>query len=178
LGTFIDNHDNERWLNKKNDHTLLKNALAYTILSRGIPIIYYGTEQGYGGGADPANREDLWRSNFNTNSDLYKALAKLVGARKSAGGLAGNDQVHLYVVGNAYAFSRADGKLIVLTTNAGSSNSQEHCFNSQKPNGQWNNVFGSGSYTSDSSGKICVTVSKGDPIVLLSGSKTSRSWSG
>jgi alpha-amylase len=109
LGTFLDNHDNARWLNAKNDVTLLKNALAYVVLSRGIPIVYYGTEQAYAGGSDPANREDLWRSGFNTNSELYKALSRLSSARKAAGGLAGNDQVHLYVASNAYAFSRANG---------------------------------------------------------------------
>ncbi|KAF2681907.1 carbohydrate-binding module family 20 protein [Lentithecium fluviatile CBS 122367] len=167
LGTFLDNHDNARWLNAKNDLTLFKNALAYVVLSRGIPIVYYGTEQAYSGGNDPANREDLWRSNFNTNSDMYQSLAKLTSARKSAGGLAGDDQVHLYVADNAYAFSRAGGNLIVLTTNAGSSNNQQHCFNAQKANGAWTNTFGSGSYTSDGSGNLCVTVSSGLPVVLV-----------
>jgi alpha-amylase len=169
LGTFLDNHDNPRWLSTKNDITLFKNALTYVVLSRGIPIVYYGTEQAYAGGADPANREDLWRSNFNTQSDMYKTLTKLLGARKAAGGLAGNDQVHLYVASNAYAFSRANGNLIVLTTNAGSGNSQQHCFNAQKANGAWNNVFGSGSYTSDGSGNLCVSVSNGEPVVLVAG---------
>jgi len=26
----------------------------------GIPIIYYGDEQGFNGGADPQNREPIW----------------------------------------------------------------------------------------------------------------------
>lgn len=168
LGTFLDNHDNARWLNQKNDTTLLKNALAFVILSRGIPIVYYGTEQSYSGAADPANREDLWRSNFNTNADLYQAIKKLTAARKSAGGLAGNDHTHLYVASNAYAFSRANGTLVVLTTNAGSSSNAQHCFSTQKANGVWTNVYGSSStVTADGSGNICVTVSNGDPIVLL-----------
>lgn len=168
LGTFLDNHDNPRWLNQKNDATLLKNALAFVILSRGIPILYYGTEQGYAGGADPANREDLWRSSFNTNADLYQAIKKLTGARKTAGGLAGNDHVHLYVADTAYAWSRANGNLIVLTTNAGSSSSAQHCFSTQKANGKWTNVFGDGAtVTADGSGNICVTVSSGNPIVLV-----------
>jgi len=175
LGTFLDNHDNARWLNVKNDITLLKNALTYVVLSRGIPIVYYGTEQAYAGGADPANREDLWRSSFNTNSDMYKSLTRLLGARKAAGGLAGNDQVHLYVASNAYAFSRANGNLIVLTTNAGSGNNQQHCFNAQKANGKWTNVFGSGSYTSDGSGNICVGVQNGEPVVLVAGSASGTS---
>ncbi|CAI6337087.1 unnamed protein product [Periconia digitata] len=169
LGSFLDNHDNPRWLFQKNDHVLLRNALTYVILSRGIPIVYYGTEQAYGGGNDPANREDLWRSNFNTDNDMYKALTNLLGARKSAGGLTGNDQVHLYVANNAYAFSRAEGKLVVLTTNAGSGSSQQHCFNTQKANTQYTNVYGSGTVTTDGSGNVCVQVTNGEPVVLLSG---------
>ncbi|KAK5631468.1 hypothetical protein RRF57_007182 [Xylaria bambusicola] len=167
LGTFLDNHDNARWLNTKNDLALLKNALAYVILSRGIPIVYYGTEQAYVGGADPANREDLWRSGFNTDSEMYQAISKLSAARKSAGGLAADDHAHLYVVDTAYAWSRADGDLVVLTTNSGSGFNGEHCFNSQVPNGKWNDSFGSGSYTADGSGNVCVTVSNGEPVVLL-----------
>ncbi|PSN73344.1 glycoside hydrolase [Corynespora cassiicola Philippines] len=169
LGTFLDNHDNARWLNQKNDLSLLKNALAYVILSRGIPIVYYGTEQAYGGGNDPANREDLWRSNFNTQSNMYQAISRLSGARKSAGGLAGNDQVHLYVTNNAYAWSRANGNLVVLTVNTGSGTSGNYCFNAQRANGRWTNVFGSGTYTSDGSGNICVPVTNGEPVVLVAG---------
>lgn len=168
LGTFLDNHDNPRWLNQKNDQTLLKNALAFVILSRGIPILYYGTEQGYAGGADPANREDLWRSSFSTTTNLYQSIAKLTAARKAAGGLAGNDHTHLYVADTAYAWSRAGGNLIVLTTNAGSSSNAQHCFNTQKANGQWTNVYGNGAtVTSDGNGQACVNVANGEPIVLL-----------
>lgn len=168
LGTFLDNHDNPRWLNQKNDISLFKNALAYVILARGIPIVYYGSEQAYGGGADPANREDLWRSGFNTNSDMYKSISRLSAARKAAGGLAGNDHDHLYVAPTAYAWSRAGGKLIVLTTNSGKGSSSEHCFNTKKPNSSWKNTFGSGTFSSDGSGRICVRVTNGEPVVLMS----------
>ncbi|KAI0401827.1 glycoside hydrolase superfamily [Xylaria palmicola] len=167
LGTFLDNHDNARWLNSKNDLSLFKNALAYVILSRGIPIVYYGTEQGYSGGADPANREDLWRSSFNTDAELYQVVSRLSAARKSAGGLAADDQAHLYVADTAYAWSRAGGDLIVLTTNSGLGSSGDHCFDTQVPNGQWNNTFGTGSYSSDGDGQVCVSITNGEPVVLL-----------
>ncbi|OTA81874.1 glycoside hydrolase family 13 protein [Hypoxylon sp. CO27-5] len=167
LGSFLDNHDNPRWLNTKNDLSLLKNALAYVILARGVPIVYYGTEQAYAGGADPANREDLWRSGFNTNSEIYQAISRLSAARKSAGGLAGNDQTHLYVADTAYAWSRAGGTLVVLTTNSGLGSTGNYCFNTQVPNGSWNNTFGAGSYTSDGDGNVCISTSNGEPVVLL-----------
>lgn len=168
LGTFLDNHDNARWLHQKNDVSLFKNALAFVILSRGIPIVYYGSEQGYSGGDDPQNREDLWRSGFKTDSDLYSAISRLSKARSTHGGLSGNDHVHLYVTDGAYAWSRAGGDLIVLTTNKGSGWSGQHCFYSRRANGSWNNVFGSGSYTADGDGKVCVNVSNGEPVVMSS----------
>ncbi|KAJ4200000.1 hypothetical protein NW767_007980 [Fusarium falciforme] len=167
LGTFLDNHDNARWLNRKNDVSLLKNALAHVILARGIPIVYYGTEQGYAGGNDPANREDLWRSGFNTNADLYQAISRLSNARSKAGGLGGNDHKHLFVENNVYAWSRAGGDLVVLTTNRGQGWSGQYCFYTQRPNKSWNNVFGRGSYTSDNDGRVCVNVTNGEPVVLL-----------
>ena len=36
---------------------LVKNAMTWPFIQDGIPILYYGQEQGYTGGADPANRE-------------------------------------------------------------------------------------------------------------------------
>ncbi|KAJ5687992.1 hypothetical protein N7536_010611 [Penicillium majusculum] len=167
LGTFIDNHDNARWLSVKNDKSLLANALAYVILARGIPIVYYGTEQGYAGGNDPANREDLWRSKFSTDADLYKTISLLSAARKAAGGLADNDHVHLYVAESAYAWSRAGGDLIVLTSNGGSGSEAEHCFDSKKPGGTWKSTLGEGTVTADEGGKVCVSISNGEPAVLV-----------
>jgi alpha-amylase len=52
--------------------SLAKNAAAFTIMADGIPIIYAGQEQHYNGGADPANREAVWSSGYNTNAELYK----------------------------------------------------------------------------------------------------------
>lgn len=31
--------------------------MAYTFVTDGIPILYYGQEQGYNGGAEPSSRE-------------------------------------------------------------------------------------------------------------------------
>ena len=45
LGTFVDNHDNVRFLNMQSDTVLYRNALTYVLLSPGIPIVYYGSEQ-------------------------------------------------------------------------------------------------------------------------------------
>lgn len=168
LGTFLDNHDVVRFLNINSDWTALKNALAYTLLARGIPILYAGTEQGYTGGADPANREDMWRSAYSTTGDLYTWIAKLMAAKKTLGGLGANDHVHLYVTSTAYAFSRAGGKLVVLTTTGGSGTSGTYCFAPKTAAGTvYKSVLGSVTYTVNSSGNICVVVTNGQPEVLL-----------
>ncbi|KAM0319257.1 hypothetical protein ACHAPQ_010390 [Fusarium lateritium] len=167
LATFIDNHDNARWLSQKDDKSLLKNALAFVILARGIPIVYYGTEQGYAGGNDPANREDLWRSKFDTNSDLYQTISRLSKARSAVGGLAANDQKYLMSKDSALVWSRADGDLIVVTLNRGKGYSGEYCFNTGKNNKTWDRVFGQGTVKSDGSGKVCVSYTNGEPEVLV-----------
>lgn len=59
LGNFIDDHDVQRFLHNANWNQL-KNSLAFNFFTVGIPIVYYGTEQGYAGGNDPENRETLW----------------------------------------------------------------------------------------------------------------------
>jgi alpha-amylase len=82
LGLFVDNHDNNRFLNVKPSHTLFKSALAFITFTQGIPIIYYGSEQGYAGGSDPANRETLW-TDFKTDSELYQFISAINSVRKS-----------------------------------------------------------------------------------------------
>ena len=89
------------------------------LYTQGIPIIYYGTEQGYHGGNDPNNRETLW-PNYNTNSDLYKFIGTLSRFRTKMGsGLYKSKQIERYVDDQLYAFTRGNvsrGQLIVLST--------------------------------------------------------------
>lgn len=71
LGVFVDNHDNPRFLHNNGDHKAFTSAIVFSMTSRGIPFVYYGSEQYYDGGADPQNREILW-NNFNTQQPLYQ----------------------------------------------------------------------------------------------------------
>ncbi|KAK2597352.1 hypothetical protein QQS21_006049 [Conoideocrella luteorostrata] len=167
LGTFLDNHDNARFLNQNNDASLLKNALTYVILARGVPIVYYGTEQGYAGGDDPGNREDLWRSSFNANSDIYQFLAKVSGVRRAAGGLPANDHTHLLVEATGYAWGRANGKVIALTSNIGKGKSQKYCIETKRASGSWKGAFDGKTYTANGNGQLCATVENGEPLVFV-----------
>jgi len=117
IGTFLENHDNPRFLNIQSDVQLYKSGLTYTLMCQGIPIIYYGAEQGFNGGADPNNREPLWPTNYNTNSDLYQYIQKLINFRKTQK-FQSLDQVQRYADDNFYAFTRGSS-ILVATTNVG-----------------------------------------------------------
>ena len=80
--TFVENHDNPRFLNRCNDRSKFTNAAIFSLLWEGIPVFYYGGEQYYAGGADPNNREPLW-DNYNTGSELYRLLGVTNNLRKT-----------------------------------------------------------------------------------------------
>jgi glycosidase len=67
LVTFLDNHDNPRFLSTaeaSGNTNRLKAALAFLYTTRGIPCLYYGTEQGFDGTTDPDDREDMFAGEF------------------------------------------------------------------------------------------------------------------
>ncbi|NES82268.1 MAG: hypothetical protein F6K10_13165 [Moorea sp. SIO2B7] len=80
--TFIDNHDLPRFFSLNADRGILPLAIALIMTSRGIPCIYYGTEQylynNTNGGHDPYNRPIMER--WDTDTRLIqeiKLLSKL-----------------------------------------------------------------------------------------------------
>jgi glycosidase len=88
--TFIDNHDGPRFLSAEKangDNRRLIQALALLYTSPGIPCLYYGTEQGFKGGNDPFNREDMIprtasaTNHFDTHHPLYSLVRTLNHAR-------------------------------------------------------------------------------------------------
>lgn len=112
---FLDNHDNARFLSSQRDWTRYKNALSF-VLGSTIPIIYYGSEQGYSGGNDPGCRESLW-PNFNQGGDLYKHIKLTNMMRANFTSDLKQPFVQRYVDSSFYGYSR--GKVLVVTTNVG-----------------------------------------------------------
>jgi glycosidase len=82
LVNFLDNHDVARFRFLWDDARVHHNALFFLLTEDGIPCIYYGTEQGYKGGNDPANREDLWTSGYNRNHATYRTIRTLATLRR------------------------------------------------------------------------------------------------
>ncbi|PPQ74193.1 hypothetical protein CVT26_004490 [Gymnopilus dilepis] len=76
LGNFLENQDLPRWHNLSVDPQSMYNAMTFTFMSDGIPIMYYGQEQYFSGNADPMNREPLWPSKY-AETDAYKLVTTL-----------------------------------------------------------------------------------------------------
>ena len=114
--TFVENHDNPRFLNLCSDRAKFTNAVVFALLWEGVPVFYYGGEQYYSGGADPNNREPLW-DNYNTGTDLYKILAKTNKVRKEQS-IWNHEIVQRYADDNFYAFTRGDVLACFTNTNS------------------------------------------------------------
>ncbi|MFO0684098.1 MAG: alpha-amylase family glycosyl hydrolase [Sandaracinus sp.] len=82
LVNFLDNHDVPRFLYDQPDVGALHAALAYLFFEDGIPCVYYGTEQEFAGGNDPANREPLWWSGYRTDGATFQWIARLSSIRR------------------------------------------------------------------------------------------------
>ncbi len=82
LVNFLDNHDVARFLYDKPSVPALHSALVFLLTEDGIPCIYYGTEQDFHGGNDPANREDMWSTNYNRSNQTYRFIAALNAIRR------------------------------------------------------------------------------------------------
>jgi alpha-amylase len=86
---FVDNHDVSRFMfelrdrPRKEQQVLLHNALVFTFMLQGIPCVYYGTEQDFDGGNDPANRERLWDTGFDTGHPTFRLIQKLIRVRSA-----------------------------------------------------------------------------------------------
>jgi glycosidase len=83
LVNFIDNHDVPRFLYSGKGVPALHNALTFLFTEDGLPCIYYGTEQEFAGGNDPANREDLWTSEYKTDKSTFQWIRKLSRIRRT-----------------------------------------------------------------------------------------------
>ena len=143
LPTFISNHDDGRfgyfvrksWPLAADEEVLRRVSLGYAMLMtlRGVPVIYYGDEQGFAGtGGDQDAREDMFasktatynaekligtpattaHSSFDSGHPLYKTIAELAQLRRANGALREGEQIvraHARTPG-IFAVSRLDAQ--------------------------------------------------------------------
>jgi len=85
MPTFVDNHDVERFL-AGGSEAALKQALLAMMTLPGIPVIYYGTEQGLRGQRDAmfaGGHGSGGRDRFDAQAPLYRFLADVTALRRT-----------------------------------------------------------------------------------------------
>lgn len=175
LGTFIENQDQIRIPTLTSDKALIKNAMAYPLLLDGIPIIYYGQEQGFAGENDPYNRAALWPSGYNNESEYYRLFSVLNYARSLAISLDSDYTTYkselLYTSDHTIAMRKGkDGsQLISVLSNLGSNSTQQIYVSNTgfSADSEVYEIISCKSSTTDSEGNLWITVT-GDPQVYVS----------
>jgi len=114
--TFIDSHDEPRFLSINNNTNRLNEATAFLLTCRGIPIIFYGDEQflrnDTNGGGDPFNR--LQMSSFDTTTVPYKLVGSLSVLRQSNNAIAYGGFQQRWINNDVYIFERKFFNDVVL----------------------------------------------------------------
>jgi glycosidase len=110
--TFIDNHDMPRFQVAGASGRKLEQALAFTLTSRGVPAIYYGTEQYMQGTGDPDNRAMM--TSFSTATAAYQMVARLAPLRKSNPAFAYGSTQQRWVNNDVLIYERNFGNSVAV----------------------------------------------------------------
>lgn len=119
MATFIDNHDVPRYVDQlyKYRDEKLKQALAFEMTYTGIPLMYYGTEIGMEGGADPSNRQDM---DWAAKSAITDFVKRLTAIRKGSKALTEGDIKVLSADKYFVSYSRTYGdETVIICFNTG-----------------------------------------------------------
>jgi len=122
IGNFIENHDQPRFLYFNPNPKAYRNSLLWVLAAEGIPVLYYGGEQGYNGGPNPGSREALWSSKYAKESSwlgMYSYIQRILKFRK-ASEFYFHPYQELYAQSNLYVFAR--GPVIFVITNDATGN--------------------------------------------------------
>jgi len=116
LVTFIDNHDMARFLSVNNNNNRLHEAMAFVLTARGIPCIYYGTEQylhnDTSGGTDPYNRPMM--PAFSTSTTAYTLMNRLSSLRRSNPAVPYGSMTQRWINNDVYIYERKFFGSVVL----------------------------------------------------------------
>lgn len=114
LITFIDNHDMHRFQSLNPDRDALRLAIDFLMTSRGIPCLFYGTEQylhndtnadsNIYGNNDPYNRPMM--DNWDTETPLYWDVRKLSGLRRLNPAISMGSQWEKYITPDTFCYVR------------------------------------------------------------------------
>jgi glycosidase len=165
-------------------------VLATMFFTRGIPLIYYGDEQGFtGNGGDKAARHDMFPSltagyidddqigtdanpgddNFDTAHPLYAATARFAGLRADHPTFSTGAQLTRLAAAGVFAFSRIDSRLrleyVVVLSNEEETTAVS--FDTATPGATFRSLLGDAEATADASGRISMSVPPLSALVLV-----------
>src|SRR6266480_4505074 len=116
LVTFIDNHDMARFLSINNNNNRLHEAMSFVLTARGVPCIYYGTEQylhnDTSGGTDPYNRPMM--PGFSTTTTAYTLTSRLSALRHSNPAVPYGSMAQRWINNDVYIYERKFFGSVVL----------------------------------------------------------------
>jgi glycosidase len=130
LITFIDNHDMHRFQTLNPDPDILRLAVILIMTARGIPCIYYGTEQylhdDTNGDMDPYGNNDPYNrpmmDKWDTDSQLYRDIRLLSGLRRLNPAVSMGSQWQKYLTPDVYCYVRRyRDSLLFVAMNRGES---------------------------------------------------------
>lgn len=171
--TFLDNHDVTRFGYVQRNQKPYNAALAVLLTSRGIPNIYYGTEQYVlpADGSDVAGRVFMQTdSSFNTDTTAYKLTAKLSALRQDNDALAYGMTNILYSDANVMVYERQfyDDVVVVAVNRQPDQSFTVPSVGTHLPNGQYGDCLNGllyGDFVQVSGGKL--------PAITLGGGEVS-----
>ena len=122
LVTFVDNHDLPRFLSVRNDPARLRLAVDLILCGRGIPCIYYGTEQALHNdtnqGSDPYNRPMMER--WDQDTPIYRDIARLAKLRRENLAVQKGSMLTRALTPDVYVFERCyQGNFCLVALNKG-----------------------------------------------------------
>ncbi|MCW6052088.1 cyclomaltodextrin glucanotransferase [Lyngbya sp. CCAP 1446/10] len=143
LITFIDNHDMPRFQSLNADRQMLQLAICLMMTSRGIPCIYYGTEQylhdDTEGGNDPYNRPMMEK--WDTDSPIYRDVRLLSGLRRLNPAISMGSQWQKYLTADVYCYVRRyRDSVVFVAMNRGDSVNVE-AVDTELPDGEHTEVL-------------------------------------
>ena len=198
---FVGNHDEGRLgyfaqvglVGAGETEWLATMQLAYDLMftTRGVPLVYYGDEQGFtGSGGDQLARQTMFPSqtpeyvdddligtdrthadeHFDTRHPLYEHYSSLAQLRREHTTLETGAQITRSVQGDVFAFSRIDRDVrveYVVVSNAGGSDTTVSV-PTITPEGVFSPVYGtSGESIADADGMVIVDVPASSTVVLM-----------
>ncbi|KAK2060689.1 alpha amylase [Colletotrichum caudatum] len=174
MGSFVENHDMPRFAVRDDDIALAKNAMAYILLTDGIPTVYQGQEQHFKGNSTPFNREPLWQSKYDTEAPIYTLTSTLLKTRnqlqKMNSAFATTASEQLFVENTHLCLRKGpDGAQVVfcITNKSSKGDSYELSIGGFNPGDQVVEVLSCATSQADGTGNVTLYMSKGEPKAVV-----------